>query len=175
VRWALLSIIALPAMSVAAWFGFHHFKELREIQSRVIAGTTGSAYVMEKGIKAACAANGDFPCELTIIPTNLPAPVMFAGLMVAEPGCYMLFQEGEEIAKRQRTFVDMWHNEFHYRVEKSQRKSENEARPVVLRVFIWSNGPNQKDNNGKRDDIVKTFEVEVSEQAIYAPAESPPE
>ena len=82
---------------------------------------------------------------------------MYLSLIEAKPESYMAGFHGPGV----RTFLDCWGKEFHFLIDRSERKSEDPSRPLVLKLFVWSDGPNKRDEKGVGDDIGRTFDVEV--------------
>jgi hypothetical protein len=121
-----------------------------------ISTTSVCLNIIENGIEAETIFNHRFPCDLSVLPTNIPNETMYSFLVYTQSEPYYhsyTTTPGEK-------FPDAWHNEMHFRVDRNSSVSTN-SKTISLKMIVWSNGSNEKDDNGEGDDIKREIIIEL--------------
>jgi hypothetical protein len=156
--------IALIVVGVSAWLGYREYRMYLRAKDHALSRMPLFLDQIENAIFSTAVFDQRFPCDLPVLPTNVPAAIMYAGLRPDEDGSYTGRIGGE--GKERRTFLDSWLKELHFRIAKTMEKTNISPQIITLKVSIWSEGPNEKDEAGRGDDIVTEFEVELPSNRV---------
>ena len=97
------------------------------------------------------------PFDTSTAPTNISAKAMYVGLTNIM---------GRQFFSRNiETLNDSWRNELHFWAD---RTFTNDAGEVKMKMRIWSNGPNERNESGAGDDIQTEFELRVPAESTQA-------
>jgi hypothetical protein len=162
-RFLIVGFLLAMILASGVWFVSRNSGAItgrRNYGQSPVANTFLFLNIIEDGINAEASFNKRLPCDLSVLPTNISTETMYSFLVYTNEPYYDNYARGT----RQK-FPDAWHNEMHFRVDRNSSTSTN-SKTISLKVIVWSNGPNEKDESGGGDDMTREFNIELPVTAI---------